>query len=211
MIIEVASQKGGPGKSTVVTNLAAQYAHNGKDVVIVDADPQRSAARWHADRIEAGHAPAVALVEKLGRIHSTLSDLDGRYDIVIVDVAGNDSEEMRTAMAVAHKLVVVVRPSQLDLDTLPHMSRLIEDVRDHLNPDLDVRGLLAQAPTNPNGTETIDAGDYLSDYPSIRPLETVIYERKAYRDVIGEGKGVVEWSNPKARAEIQELAAEVIA
>lgn len=209
MIIVIGSQKGGPGKSTVVTNLAVEFAKTGKDVVIVDADPQRSASRWHADREEAGHAPKIAAVEKLGNVRDTLLDLDQRYGIVLVDCAGNDSKEMRTAMTAAHQMLVTVRPSQLDLDTLPHMLELIEQAQD-FNPGLVVRGLLSQAPTNPNGTERLDAGEYLSEYEVIRPLETVIYERKAYRDVIGEGLGVVEWTNVKARAEIQELAAEVM-
>lgn len=210
MIIVVGSEKGGPGKSTIVTNLAVELARQGKDVVIVDADKQRSAARWHADRVDAGHEPVVAAVEKLGNIYSTLRDLDARYDVVVVDVAGQDSREMRTAMTAAHQMIVVVRPSQLDLDTLPHMSELIEEAQD-LNPELRVRGLITQAPTNPNGSERTDAGEYLADYPLIAPLETVVYERKAYRDVIGEGLSVVEWTNPKARAEIQELAGEVVA
>jgi len=210
MIIVVGSEKGGPGKSTIVTNLAVELARQGKDVVIVDADKQRSAARWHADRVDAGHEPVIAAVEKLGNIYSTLRDLDARYDVVVVDVAGQDSREMRTAMTAAHQMIVVVRPSQLDLDTLPHMSELIEEAKD-LNPDLRVRGLITQAPTNPNGSERTDAGEYLADYPLIAPLETVVYERKAYRDVIGEGLSVVEWTNPKARAEIQELAGEVVA
>jgi chromosome partitioning protein len=90
------------------------------------------------------------------------------------------------------------------------MSELVEQARD-LNPGLDVRSLLTQVPTNPGVTERADSEDYLSDYPELRPLQTVVFERKAYRDVIGEGRGVVEWNNPKARAEIQELAAEVTA
>jgi chromosome partitioning protein len=60
-------------------------------------------------------------------------------------------------------------------------------------------------------TERTDAGEYLSDYPALHPMQTVVYERKTYRDVIGEGLGVVEWNNPKARAEIQEFAAELMA
>ena len=210
MIILVGSQKGGPGKSTVSINLAVAYAHQGKDVCLVDADSQRSAAKWHADREEQGHQPAIACVEKLGSINQTLHDLDGRYDIVIVDVAGKDSKEMRTGMTAADKLVVVVRPSQLDLDTLEHMTEIIEQALD-FNPQLDVRGLITQAPSNPNITERADAGEYLADYPLLKPLETVIYERKAYRDVVGEGLGVVEWTNPKAKAEIQELAGELAA
>ena len=210
MIILVGSQKGGPGKTTIAVNLAVEYARRGDDVCLVDADPQRSAARWHADREEQGHEPAIACVEKIGSIHQTLQDLATRYDVVIVDVAGKDSKEMRTGMTAADKLVVVVRPSQLDLDTLGHMTEGIDQALD-FNPELDVRGLITQAPSNPNITERTDAGEYLADYPRIRPLETVIYERKAYRDVVGEGLGVVEWSNPKAKAEIQELAAELVA
>ncbi|WP_298044706.1 AAA family ATPase [uncultured Citricoccus sp.] len=208
MILLIGSQKGGVGKSTVAINLAVEYARQGRDVCLVDADAQRSAARWHADREEQGHQPAVACVEKFGTIHQTLTDLATRYDIVIVDVAGKDSREMRTGMLAADTLVVVVRPSQLDLDTLGHMSEVIEQAKD-LNPGLTVRGLIAQAPSNPAISERTDAREYLADYPTIKPLETVLYERKAYRDVVGEGLGVVEWSNPKAKAEIQELAAEV--
>lgn len=209
MIVLVGSQKGGPGKTTVAVNLAVQYARQGKDVCLVDADPQRSAARWHADREEQAHQPAIACVEKIGSIHQTLQDLATRYDVVIVDVAGKDSKEMRTGMTAADQLVVVVRPSQFDLDTLGHMSEVIEQAKDY-NPTLDVRGLITQAPANPSVTERTDAGEYLADFPAIRPLETVIYERKAYRDVVGEGLGVVEWNNPKAKAEIEELAAELM-
>ncbi|GAA0990021.1 AAA family ATPase [Subtercola frigoramans] len=210
MIILVGSEKGGPGKTTVAINLSAEFARLGRDVVLVDADAQRSAARWHADREEARITPVIASVEKLGNVRDTLLDLDHRYDIVVVDVAGKDSKEMRTGMTAAHKMIVTVRPSQLDLDTLPHMKDLVDQARD-FNPNLDVRALLTQVPTNANGTEHEDAADYLADYPELNPMRTVIHERKAYRDVVGEGRGVVEWNNPKARAEIQELAGELMA
>lgn len=208
MITLIASQKGGPGKTTVAMNLAVEYARQGRDTILVDADPQRSAARWHSDRVDAGHEPTFACVEKIGNVRETLLDLAGRYDEVVVDVAGRDSQEMRTGMTAAGRLVVVIRPSQLDLDTLEHMADVIGQARD-FNPELEVRGLLAQVPTNPSVTERVDAAGYLSDFPAIVALQTVIHERKVYRDVVGEGLGVVESTNPKARAEIQELAAEL--
>lgn len=208
MIRVMGSQKGGPGKSTTATNLAVAYAHDGRDVVLVNADPQRSAATWHADRIENGHQPAIACVEKFDNVRETLIDLNSRYDEVIVDVAGRDSKEMRTAMLAAHQLVVVVRPSQFDLDTLQHMSEVVDQARIY-NPELNVRALLTQAPTHPGITESTDAGEYLADYPALPPLTTVIYTRKAYRDVVPEGLGVVEWKDPKAAAEIHALMKEL--
>jgi cellulose biosynthesis protein BcsQ len=42
----VASSKGGAGKTTLATNLAAHYALEGKRIVLVDADRQHSATRW---------------------------------------------------------------------------------------------------------------------------------------------------------------------
>lgn len=209
-IITVVSQKGGVGKSTVATNLATQFALSGKDVCLVDADFQRTTARWHKDREEAGHQPSVPCVEKLGLIHSTLVELDEKYEIVVVDVAGRDSQELRTGLTAADLALVVSRPSQADLDTLAHLVATIEEGKS-LNPDLDVRGLLTQVSTNPSVTELEEALEYLHDFPLVSPLETVLYDRKAYRDVLGEGLSVVEWDNPKARAEIQELAGELMA
>ena len=46
----VASSKGGAGKTTIATNLAAHYAVDGKNTVLVDADRQGSSQRWAEKR-----------------------------------------------------------------------------------------------------------------------------------------------------------------
>ena len=46
----VASSKGGAGKTTLATNLAAHYALEGKRTVLIDADRQHSASRWSEKR-----------------------------------------------------------------------------------------------------------------------------------------------------------------
>ena len=203
MIILLGSQKGGCGKSTIAINIACSLANQGKDVVLVDADPQQNAANWVKDREETT-LPKVHCIQRYGDIKNTLKDLNQRYEYVVVDVAGHDSKELRTAMLVADIMVVPSRPSQLDLDTLPHLSEIIDQALS-FNESLKVYGLLTLAPTNKANKEIGQASEYLADFPLFNPLNTVIHDRKIYRDVLADGKGVVEANNDKAKNEFNEL------
>lgn len=49
-VILVANSKGGSGKSTVATHLAAYYAGQGERVLLADADRQLSALAWLSRR-----------------------------------------------------------------------------------------------------------------------------------------------------------------
>ena len=57
----VASSKGGAGKTTLATNLAAHFALDGKHTVLVDADKQKSSTHWCEKR--AGMQNAVLPVD----------------------------------------------------------------------------------------------------------------------------------------------------
>ena len=48
----VASSKGGAGKTTIATHLAAHAALEGRRTALVDADPQQSSTRWAERRAE---------------------------------------------------------------------------------------------------------------------------------------------------------------
>jgi len=209
MIIIIGSQKGGCGKSTTTVSICALLASLGKDVVLVDADRQATAANWVADREQDDTLPPVNCVQKYDNIRSTLIDLDKRYDYVVVDAAGRDSRELRTGITAAHMLIVPFRPSQPDLDTLPHMQEVITQAQD-LNPDLQVHGLLTMNPTNPSVKEEAEAREYFQEFPIIQPLETMICDRKVYRDSMSVGKGVTEMDNPKAKTEIENLLREIL-
>ena len=208
MIVLIGSQKGGCGKSTIAVNLVAELALTGHDVVLVDADRQATAANWSHDRHVQQDLFRVPCIQQYGNVSQTLIDLDGRHAYVIVDASGHDSEELRTGMGVADLLVVPVRPSQPDLDTLAHLSEVVTKAQD-LNGKLVVRALLTMVPTNPYVREVEQSLEYLQDMPAIAPLTTVIRDRKIYRDAMAEGRGVSEMRNPKARQEIHQLVKEL--
>ena len=67
----VACSKGGVGKTTLATHLAAACALGGRGTVMVDADPQGSARDW----LEARQSPA-----KKDQIVATLTARSVRLD-----------------------------------------------------------------------------------------------------------------------------------
>lgn len=208
MIVLIGSQKGGCGKSTIAVNVCAWFAVNGIKVVLVDADRQGTSSNWSSDRSEDLGLTHVPCIQQYGNISSTLLDLKADYKHVIADVSARDSQELRTGMVVADMLVVPFRPSQPDLDTLSNLSEVIIRAKD-LNSELRIHALLTMTSTNPRVRETKEAQNYLDDYRNIDLLQSTIKDRKVYRDAMSEGMGVVEMSNQKAKAEIDQLMEEL--
>lgn len=210
MIILIAHQKGGVGKSTVAVNVAVELSSRGKDVIIVEADPSvHTSSNWARDREEAGYSP-IQTVQKTGNLRSTLIDLDQKYDVVIVDTPGKDSSEMRTAMTAADVLLVPIQPTQPDLDTTQGLVVTINQAKD-FNPELKALAVLNRVPTHALSDAVKEARAYLSEFPELRVAETRLHERKAYQSSLSEGLGVVEMKDAKAKTEIEKLTEEVLA
>ncbi|WP_345812559.1 ParA family protein [Paraburkholderia sp. PREW-6R] len=174
---------------------------------MVDTDGQATAARFAGRRDEAGYTPIVRCVQRTCEVASTLLDLAVRYQVVLVDAGGRDSREMRSAMAVANLVLVPTKASQADLETFPKLNELIGLAR-VLNPALRAAVLLSMAPSNPMIREVDDARELLAEFNQLKVADTIIRDRKIYRDALLSGKGVTELGNSQARAEIQLLAQE---
>jgi len=208
MILLTGGEKGGTGKSTVAVNLATWLATGGVDIVIIDTDPQRTAAQWVERRNELDQLPRVHSIEKHGQVYETARDMAGRYDQVIIDAGGRDSEELRSALVAADVLCCPIRASQPDLETTVHMNTLVQLAKG-MNPDLTARLLISMAPTNPGVKEADQARQLLDQLPEFSLLSSQISDRKAYRDTMTTGRGVIEHQNEKAQAEIKQLAEEL--
>lgn len=208
MIILIGGEKGGTGKSTIATNLAAYLAQRGKDVLLLDADRQGTAANWATERGEHENLPPVHCVQRYGNLLKTLQDVRDRYAYVLVDAGGRDSEELRSAMVAAHKLYSPFKASQSDLWTVEHVDKLVGMAR-AMNPELEAYALLSMAPTNPRINETAEAKEMLAECSELKFVDHAIRDRKAFRDAMCEGRGVVEYDDSKAKDEIVALAKEV--
>ena len=209
MILIIASEKGGVGKSTIAVNLVIQSILEGVDTLLVDADIQGSCNDFSVKRDELEISPRIQVVMKRGKnLHRELTDLKQRYQRIVVDTGGRDSPELRSALLVADAVLIPCRPSQFDLWASERIFSIIDTALD-LNANLKPYVLIFQAHTNVNVTSSKDASHFLSEYPHIDLCSTIIYERQIWQRSILEGRSVVEFKSNKARTELKLLYVEI--
>jgi chromosome partitioning protein len=126
--ILVLNPKGGSGKSTIATNLAAYYAWQGRSVALMDHDPQGSSMRWL--KVRPPELPPIygiaAFEKKLGVTRAFAWRAPTGTERLIVDTpAAVTALQMRELTADAHAIVVPVLPSDIDIHAA---SRCIADL-----------------------------------------------------------------------------------
>ncbi len=109
MIIVIGGDKGGTGKSHLATNLTVCLSQQGKRTGLVETDLNGSTKKWNKRREQAG-LPPVALNEAYGDISAKITKMADVAEILIIDTAGYDSTEFRTALKVADIVIVPIDP-----------------------------------------------------------------------------------------------------
>lgn len=125
--ILVASSKGGAGKSTLSTSLAAHFAVEGKRTVLVDADKQQSATRWCEKR--AHLETAVLPID--GTVKNWQKQIPENAQVVIIDApAGAMGDDLDPYIELADAVLVPVLPSIIDIEaTVPFLNSMAKNVR----------------------------------------------------------------------------------
>lgn len=109
----IASCKGGCGKTTLATYLAAHYAVDGKNTVLVDCDRLASARHWCERR--AGLASAVLPID--GTRRNWRERIPDGADRVVIDTpAGVSAEDIDELLDYTDAVLVPVLPSPFDLE-----------------------------------------------------------------------------------------------
>lgn len=113
VVITVAQQKGGTGKTTLVANIAAALAAD-RRVAILDIDPQKSLARWIG--LRGARAPKLTFSDLSGwRLAAELGRLRNTHDVVVIDTPPRIDTDARIAIREANLVLVPVQPSPPDL------------------------------------------------------------------------------------------------
>jgi chromosome partitioning protein len=209
-VIAVLSQKGGSGKTTIATNLAAALHHEGKSVSILDTDPQGSSMDWGAMRQK--HLPDSRPIPVLNLPKPTRRDLSTRdvvplSDFYILDGEPQVSDRMVAALKLADLILIPVQPSPYDIWASAETAELVK-MRLAVTDGLRAAFVVSRAVM---GTELDRAIlDQLGNF-GLPVLETRIHQRVIYPGSAAAGMTAVDRpKDPKAYQEIYSLMDEAL-
>ncbi len=188
----VASSKGGCGKSTLVTQLAAHWAQAGQHTAIVDADRQGSSFRWTTLRPDT--VPGVLALEGGRR---ALNKLPPDTQQLLIDTpAGSSERDLEAYLDLADVLLVPVLPSSFDLHaTLSFLAEL------QTIPRIKRGKLPVALVGNRLKPWTHASQDAITDLAESAPFPVVaqLRDSQAYVLLSALGKGIFDYQSEQVR------------
>lgn len=217
VVIAAINGKGGAGKTTVLMNIAGEYALRGKRVAMIDMDARNNLMRWWTDCQEKDAQPEGIEVHS----HKTARGLErwmegnaSACDHVLIDTPGEDTSIVDPVIAAADLVISPIQPSKREvlgaIDSFENVLR----VNDTFGRNCLHGVLRTRIAVTVRHTEL---------YRKIRPIiedkvgtylfRTEVFERNVYKE-IHNGIGTLQMQEAteaiaKARRETEALVKEV--
>ncbi|WP_426128602.1 ParA family protein [Pararhizobium sp. PWRC1-1] len=215
------SNKGGAGKTTLVTLLAGEYALRGERVLLIDADNRQNLSGWWKLCAQKSNVPErieVAVASTQRSIEQAIDNLGRAFDLVIIDAPGVDSSLQATIIRSAELVISPIQPAIKELEAAGQAVAAVNEMNDRLGLNiahLNVRTRISIPGRNLEAYRYIRpfvAGLAAAQYRT-RLLDTELFERNIYRE-IQNGLGTLQMqylTDPvrKARLEVHALVEEV--
>lgn len=202
--LAVANAKGGSGKSTIACCLAAELAHRGQRVTLIDADPAGGTRLWHG--VE-GPLHAIPLILASEADVTAKARAAAQDSIAIIDAAGFADPTFGLVLGVADMVLIPCRASALDayraIETVA-IAKELSEVRKRRIPVYVVLNAVQHTAITPHIRAEIEGA-------KVKVLQAEIGQRTAFAVAALSGTAPCWMGAPaeKAAAEVAALANEL--
>lgn len=186
--IAVLSQKGGTGKTYIATNVSVAAHLSGQTTVLLDLDPQSSAAKSGDTRPEATPAVISTHAERLPKLLELAAE--NRASVAVIDTAPHTQAAALDAARAADLVIIVCKPDLVSLQAIGTTINLV-----HL---ANVPARIVLNGVTHYGTLAEEARDALGIY-EIPCAPCQIGDRIAFVHAYNAGYGVQEFQ-PRSKA-----------
>lgn len=197
-VLAIIGQKGGNGKTTTALGLAVAASLAGRDVAVIDLDPQTTAANWSDRRGKETPAVVSCQVSRLAQVLAAAAK-EGA-DLAIIDTPGKSTDALIAAAKAADFVLMPLQPQLYDIETLASLKDVLTLAG---NPPAAV--FVNRAPIQgKRHTETQEAA--AAQGFTVCPV--VIFARAAHGDAGNIGQAAAEYDpDGKAAQEMADLYA----
>ncbi len=121
--LAILSRKGGTGKTTLAIHLAVEAERSGHTVILIDLDPQASAAKWKDHRKD--DTPFV-VATPVSRLAETLNRAkESGATLAVIDTAPHTETAALDAATAAEMVLIPCKPALVDLEAIPSTVNVI--------------------------------------------------------------------------------------
>ncbi len=207
-IITIGSNKGGAGKSTLISNFTVMRRRTGVATVLIDGDPRASVSQWGMQRevrrvepfidVRFSHSWRTMDGFDKAMFDNRINKISGFCDTVFIDTPGNNDIGLIASISLSDLWVIPLRPSNFDIwgfsrDMGGDDMGMIELARVN-NPKLKVliviNGVASLQSVRKRELENVH--DTLSHYAGFDVAENYITTCAVFNSAVAEGKAVVE-------------------
>jgi chromosome partitioning protein len=207
LVITLAHQKGGVGKSTLSTNLRSLFALGGYKCALVDIDPQGSLLKLVNTFSAQDNRDVEHFISRDSfSSYEELKNLIEPYDIAVIDTPPYLSTELQNVLKLTNLAIVPTKASPLDYLAIHDTLDLIREAQKE-NPQLLAAIALNMTITGTDFTHEIRSELEKLDFPV---LKTEIANRVSFMRSLLSSNSVLDDDNRKAREEISDLGQEII-
>jgi chromosome partitioning protein len=188
-IIALCGQKGGAGKSTLTIALASEALERGERVLIVDADPQKTALDFGAVAHQQGRRPPTIVAMGANMMEpGQLDAIVDSFDRVFIDCPGRSDAIQRAALMVADFALLPCGPTPPDAWSLAASIELVTEAR-RFRPTRPLQAAICITRKQASTALGKSARDQLAA-TGLPVLASEISYRVAYQEAVGFGASI---------------------